>query len=52
MDNDKYNELRLSLKRSPVLVPVKVIGGRQEGHPVQKNAHCSSKVPTDNWAPS
>ena len=29
-------ELRLSLERSRVLIPVKVIGGRQEGHPVQK----------------
>ena len=29
-------ELRLSLKSSRVLIPVKVIGGRQEGHPVQK----------------
>ena len=29
-------ELRLSLERSQVLIPVKVIGGRQEGHPVQK----------------
>ena len=29
-------ELRLSLKRSRVLILVKVIGGRQEGHPVQK----------------
>ena len=46
-------ELRLSLERSRVLNPVKVIGKRQEGHPVRsKNAHCSSKVPTNNWAPS
>ena len=29
-------ELRLSLERSRVLILVKVIGGRQEGHPVQK----------------
>ena len=29
-------ELRLSLERSPVLILVKVIGGRQEGHPVKK----------------
>ena len=29
-------ELRLSLGRSRVLILVKVIGGRQEGHPVQK----------------
>ena len=29
-------ELRLSLKRSWVLILVKVIGGRQKGHPVQK----------------
>ena len=29
-------ELRLSLERSWVLILVKVIGGRQEGHPVQK----------------
>ena len=29
-------ELRLSLERSQVRIPVKVIGGRQEGHPVQK----------------
>ena len=29
-------ELQLSLKRSRVLILVKVIGGRQEGHPVQK----------------
>ena len=29
-------ELRLSLERSRVLIPVKVIGGRQERHPVQK----------------
>ena len=28
--------LRLSLERSRVLILVKVIGGRQEGHPVQK----------------
>ena len=28
--------MRLSLERSRVLIPVKVIGGRQEGHPVQK----------------
>ena len=29
-------ELRLSLERSQVPIPVKVLGGRQEGHPVQK----------------
>ena len=29
-------ELRLSLERSQVLILAKVIGGRQEGHPVQK----------------
>ena len=29
-------ELRISLKRSRVLILVKVIGGRQEGYPVQK----------------
>ena len=29
-------ELRLSLDRSRVLILVKVIGGRQKGHPVQK----------------
>ena len=29
-------ELRLSLERSWVLILVKVIGGRQEVHPVQK----------------
>ena len=29
-------ELRLSLERSRVLILVKVIGGRQEGRPVQK----------------
>ena len=29
-------ELRLSLERSRVLILVKVIGDRQEGHPVQK----------------
>ena len=29
-------ELRLSLERSRLLILVKVIGGRQEGHPVQK----------------
>ena len=29
-------ELRLSLERLRVLILVKVIGGRQEGHPVQK----------------
>ena len=29
-------ELRLSLERSQVLIPVKAIGGRQERHPVQR----------------
>ena len=29
-------ELQLSLKRLWVLILVKVIGGQQEGHPVQK----------------
>ena len=29
-------DLRLSLERSRILIPVKVIGGRQEGHPVHK----------------
>ena len=29
-------ELQPSLKRSQVLILVKVIGGQQEGHPVQK----------------
>ena len=44
-------ELRLSLERSRVLIPVKVLGGRQEGHPVQK---CSllQQSPNYNWAPS
>ena len=35
--------LRLSLKRSRVLIPVKVIGGRQEGHPVQKMLTATAK---------
>ena len=39
-------ELRLSLERS------RVIGGRQEGHPVQKMLTALPKVPINNWAPS
>ena len=45
-------ELRLSLERSQILILVKVIGGRQEGHPVQKCSLLTSKVPTNNWTPS
>ena len=36
-------ELRLSLERSRVLILVKVIGGRQEGHPVQKRSLLQQK---------
>ena len=45
-------ELRLSLERLRVLILVKVIGERQEGHPVQKMLTAPAKVPTNNWAPS
>ena len=38
-------ELRLSLERLWALILAKVIGGWQERHLVQKNAHCSSKSP-------
>ena len=38
-------ELRLSLERSRVLILVKVIGERQEGHPVQKMLTAPSKSP-------
>ena len=44
-------ELRLSLERSQVLILVKVIVGDRKGIR-SKNAHCSSKVPINNWAPS
>ena len=37
-------ELRLLLERLRVLILIKVIGGRQEGHRF-KNAHYSSKSP-------
>ena len=38
-------ELRLSLERSQVLILVKVIGGRQEGYPVQKKVTLLQQSP-------
>ena len=45
-------ELRLSLERSRVLILVKVIGGRQAGHPVQKCSLLQQKsqlTPNGEW---
>ena len=45
-----YDIKKIVRKNTNVLA--KVIGGQQEGHPVQKCSLLSSKVPTNNWAPS